>query len=54
MNSGWSSEILVLMMNFVHTGNADGIGEVRKKELSESGRILGLRSDDDVLVLDLP
>ncbi|KAL8736034.1 MAG: hypothetical protein Q9166_000596 [cf. Caloplaca sp. 2 TL-2023] len=35
-------------------GNADGLGEIRKKELVSSGEILGLRSKDDVLVLDSP
>ncbi|OTB02242.1 hypothetical protein M426DRAFT_322823 [Hypoxylon sp. CI-4A] len=36
------------------SGNADGLGEVRKKELVKSGLLLGLRSADDVLVLDNP
>jgi len=38
----------------VITGNADGIGETRKKELVESAKILGIRSAEDVLVLDDP
>ncbi|KAK8220072.1 N-acetylglucosaminyl-phosphatidylinositol de-N-acetylase [Zalaria obscura] len=36
------------------SGNADGLGETRKKELVKSGLLLGLRSEDDVLVLDDP
>lgn len=34
------------------SGNADGLGDVRRKELVKSGLLLGLRSADDVLVLD--
>ncbi|CAI6093240.1 unnamed protein product [Clonostachys chloroleuca] len=34
------------------TGNADGLGETRKKELIKSGMLLGLRSEDDIFVLD--
>ncbi|KAF1345833.1 putative deacetylase LmbE-like domain-containing protein [Delphinella strobiligena] len=34
------------------SGNADGLGEVRRKELVKSGALLGLRSPQDVLVLD--
>jgi hypothetical protein len=34
------------------TGNADGLGEVRKRELVKSGLQLGLRSSDDVLVIE--
>ena len=36
------------------SGNADGLGEVRSKELVKSGLLLGLRSAQDVLVLDDP
>ena len=36
------------------TGNADGLGETRKRELVESGLILGLRKPDDVFVVDKP
>ncbi|KZF26685.1 LmbE-like protein [Xylona heveae TC161] len=36
------------------SGNADGLGSIRKKELVKSGLHLGLRSEDDVLVLDDP
>ncbi|KAI1456723.1 LmbE-like protein [Annulohypoxylon moriforme] len=36
------------------SGNADGLGEVRKKELVKSGLLLGLKHEDDVLVIDSP
>lgn len=36
------------------TGNADGLGETRKRELAKSGQILGLRKADDVFVVDKP
>ncbi|KAI1134887.1 LmbE-like protein [Hypoxylon sp. FL0543] len=36
------------------SGNADGLGETRKKELVKSGLLLGLRREDDVLVIDSP
>lgn len=36
------------------SGNADGLGAVRRKELVKSGLLLGLRSAQDVLVLDDP
>lgn len=35
-------------------GNADGLGETRKKELVKSGMALGLKGEDDVFVLDNP
>lgn len=35
-------------------GNAEGLGETRKKELAKSGVILGLRKPEDVLVIDRP
>ncbi|KAF4462920.1 N-acetylglucosaminyl-phosphatidylinositol de-N-acetylase [Fusarium albosuccineum] len=35
-------------------GNADGLGDVRKKELVKSGMTLGLRDEDDVFVIDNP
>ncbi|KAI0004769.1 LmbE-like protein [Xylariaceae sp. FL0662B] len=34
------------------SGNADGLGETRKRELVKSGLLLGLRREDDVLVID--
>ena len=34
------------------SGNADGLGEVRKKELVKSAMMLGLRSEEDVFVVD--
>ncbi|GAM88904.1 hypothetical protein ANO11243_069380 [Dothideomycetidae sp. 11243] len=36
------------------TGNADGLGAIRRNELVQSGLLLGLRSAEDVLVLDDP
>jgi hypothetical protein len=33
-------------------GNADGLGETRKKELMRSGVQLGLRGEDDILVVE--
>ncbi|KAK4097496.1 LmbE-like protein [Parathielavia hyrcaniae] len=36
------------------SGNADGLGETRKRELARSGQILGLRKPDDVFVVDKP
>lgn len=38
----------------VFAGNADGLGETRKKELVKSGMHLGLRDEDDVFVVDNP
>jgi hypothetical protein len=35
-------------------GDADGLGETRKKELVKSGMHLGLRDEDDVFVVDNP
>ncbi|KAI1803165.1 LmbE-like protein [Daldinia bambusicola] len=36
------------------SGNADGLGEIRKKELVKSGMLLGLAREDDVLVYESP
>lgn len=36
------------------SGNADGLGEIRKKELVQSALTLGLRNESDVLVLESP
>jgi N-acetylglucosaminylphosphatidylinositol deacetylase len=36
------------------SGNADGLGHIRKTELLKSALLLGLRGPDDVLVLDDP
>ena len=35
-------------------GDADGLGEMRKKELTKSGISLGLRQEDDVFVVESP
>ncbi|KAK5017385.1 putative deacetylase LmbE-like domain-containing protein [Cryomyces antarcticus] len=34
------------------SGNADGLGDVRKQELVKSAMMLGLRNEDDVLVIE--
>ncbi|KAF2665256.1 LmbE-like protein [Microthyrium microscopicum] len=36
------------------SGNADGLGEIRKKELKKSALHLGLRSPNDVTIIDSP
>ncbi|EGX89798.1 N-acetylglucosaminyl phosphatidylinositol deacetylase [Cordyceps militaris CM01] len=36
------------------SGNAEGLGETRKKELVKSGMTLGLRDEEDVFVVDNP
>ncbi|TGJ88384.1 hypothetical protein E0Z10_g290 [Xylaria hypoxylon] len=36
------------------TGNADGLGETRRRELVKSAMLLGLRQEDDVFVMDSP
>lgn len=33
-------------------GDADGLGETRKKELVKSGMLLGLRKEDDVFIVE--
>jgi N-acetylglucosaminylphosphatidylinositol deacetylase len=40
--------------NGVGVGDADGLGETRKKELAKSGISLGLRQEDDVFVVESP
>lgn len=35
-------------------GDADGLGDTRKKELVKSALLLGLRQEDDVFVVDNP
>ena len=42
----------VLATNSTSVGDADGLGEIRKKELVKSALQLGLRSADDVLVIE--
>ncbi|RKF56562.1 N-acetylglucosaminyl-phosphatidylinositol de-N-acetylase [Erysiphe neolycopersici] len=34
------------------SGNSEGLGEIRKKELIKSGLKLGLRKEDDIIVID--
>lgn len=33
-------------------GDADGLGDIRKKELVKSGLRLGLRDKDDILIIE--
>lgn len=33
-------------------GDADGLGETRKRELKKSGMLLGLKDEDDVFIVD--
>jgi N-acetylglucosaminylphosphatidylinositol deacetylase len=40
--------------NGAGVGDADGLGETRKKELAKSGISLGLRQEDDVFVVESP
>ncbi len=43
-----------LLLTKINTGNAEGLGETRKKELVKSGMTLGLRDEEDVFVVDNP
>ncbi|KAM7195374.1 putative deacetylase LmbE-like domain containing protein [Rhypophila sp. PSN 637] len=36
------------------SGDADGLGDTRKRELAKSGLVLGLRKEDDVFVVENP
>lgn len=36
------------------TGDADGLGETRRRELKKSGRMLGLKDEEDVFIIDDP
>lgn len=36
----------------LRAGDADGLGETRKQELLKSGMLLGLRNEDDMLVIE--
>ncbi|KAF1994920.1 phosphatidylinositol glycan class L [Amniculicola lignicola CBS 123094] len=44
-----SNHVKILCLS---SGDADGLGEIRKKELVKSGLQLGLRSADDVLIVE--
>lgn len=41
-----------LQLLCLSSGNADGIGEIRKKELIASAKLLGIEDERDVMVLD--
>jgi N-acetylglucosaminylphosphatidylinositol deacetylase len=36
----------------IAAGDADGLGEIRKKELVKSGLQLGLRDEKDIMVIE--
>ncbi len=46
---GLGNHLKVLCLS---TGNADGLGKIRKKELIQSALTLGVRREEDVFVLD--
>ena len=48
---GTGNHVSILCLS---TGDADGLGETRKKELKKSGKLLGIGNEDDVVVLDQP
>ncbi|KAL4968871.1 PIG-L family deacetylase [Aspergillus stella-maris] len=48
---GLGNHIKILCLS---SGDADGLGHIRRTELTKSARRLGIRSDTDVLVLDDP
>ena len=50
-NPDFGNHLKILCLS---NGNADGLGQVREKELITSAEMLALRSRDDVLVLDSP
>ncbi|KAF2838155.1 LmbE-like protein, partial [Patellaria atrata CBS 101060] len=46
-----SNHVKILCLS---SGDADGLGETRKKELVKSGLQLGVKSEDDILVIEDP
>ena len=54
LSSGWYSRIVLRRHELMFIGDADGLGETRKKELVKSGLALGLRQEDDVFVVENP
>jgi hypothetical protein len=42
----------MLRLTATRSGDADGLGEIRKKELVKSGLQLGIRSADDILLIE--
>ncbi|KAI9827771.1 MAG: N-acetylglucosaminyl-phosphatidylinositol de-N-acetylase [Thelocarpon impressellum] len=49
--AGLGNEVKILCLS---SGDADGLGEIRKKELVKSGLALGLRREEDVMVIEDP
>jgi N-acetylglucosaminylphosphatidylinositol deacetylase len=54
IDSGPYNEVQIRTWLIDCIGDADGLGETRKKELVKSGMSLGLRHEDDVFVIDSP
>jgi N-acetylglucosaminylphosphatidylinositol deacetylase len=58
LSSGTSSHQLLSPSNPTSltkfSGDADGLGHIRKKELQQSAKHLGLRADSDVFIVDDP
>jgi N-acetylglucosaminylphosphatidylinositol deacetylase len=55
LSSGMSSATSIKPQQLTHactTGDADGLGETRKQELVKSGLQLGIRSKDDILIIE--
>ncbi|KAI1435141.1 putative deacetylase LmbE-like domain-containing protein [Xylaria sp. CBS 124048] len=48
---GTGNHVKILCLS---TGNADGKGETRRRELVQSAMLLGLRREDDIFVVDSP
>lgn len=48
---GTGNHVKILCLS---SGNAEGLGDTRKRELVKSGLVLGLRKEDDVFVIDKP
>ncbi|KAI1827407.1 putative deacetylase LmbE-like domain-containing protein [Xylaria intraflava] len=48
---GTGNHVKILCLS---TGNADGLGETRRRELVKSAMLLGLRREDDIFVVDSP
>ncbi|KAF2790001.1 phosphatidylinositol glycan class L [Melanomma pulvis-pyrius CBS 109.77] len=46
---GLGNHVKILCLS---SGNADGLGPIRKKELVKSGLQLGVRSEDDILIVE--
>ncbi len=45
---------LIVLFRLTTSGDADGLGEIRKKELVKSAMLLGLRDQSDVDIIEHP